>query len=340
VSAHGAFAQAKKGSTKAKPQDQLGAQCQAAEKKEMQKCTSLKSESALAECQRRAKRDAFEVLQVAPSAKKISEKTNLDRQKKESHGCVPEADIQKRFGAACAKCERGVAVLPRGLSKDMLRPTCNDTEKAVRVFCREEEDKDRAARAAELKKILGGDEATDAKFKDAAKVFEAIRERDDQRRLFAKDGEDGRPINGPYSHNNPGSLGCGGLSESFGATACTKLPEGNNIATFPNLESGLAAKLELFQEFPERYADKYPNGMTVGDFMNHYCPTKNGCNHSVYQRALQQFGGITFDTPVTMNDPHFVAAFSAAVMRTESGPFSKRISSDVFRAALRRSFER
>lgn len=147
-------------SSKQKQKDMLDPQCKKEEKAEMKKCDGLRTEAARGECQKRAKRDAFEVMVMQNTGKQVNNSTKLDDQKKEGHYCVQEEKIRDRYGDECGTCPAGVAVISRSVSSGVTRKACNDKEKGYRVFCRGDE-------PGEEKKGKSGEEKGDTAKSDS-----------------------------------------------------------------------------------------------------------------------------------------------------------------------------
>lgn len=133
-------AQSTSSQTSGKKKDILDPQCKKEEQAEMKKCSQWTDKAKKTECEKAAKRDAFEVLVLKNTGEKVSDKTNLSKQAKEGHYCVQEQKIANRYGKKCGECKKGVAVISRKISQGITRNVCNDAEKDYRVVCREEQD--------------------------------------------------------------------------------------------------------------------------------------------------------------------------------------------------------
>jgi hypothetical protein len=118
--------------------DKLDPQCKKEEQTEMKKCSQWTDKAKKTECEKAAKRDAFEVLVLKNTGKQITEKTDLTKEVKEGHYCVQEKKIAARYGEKCGACPKGVAVLSRSVSKDYKGEICNPNEKDYIVVCRED----------------------------------------------------------------------------------------------------------------------------------------------------------------------------------------------------------
>jgi hypothetical protein len=316
--------------------DTLARECQDIERKEKTACAKHKNPQVRAECLKNAEREAVEKFV-------FTRPDNGARRGEMNKGCSRETLVKEKFGEKCVACKKGISVIDRDVSQDMNRAPCHNDLK-FRVFCRDEElDKkkkpacdgsefDLNCTAANTPEAL---EKREDSLKKTEELFKKMQEADEARKLKANDGDNGTVQNLGYRLNNPGSLRCGSNAVEYGATNC---PRGSTeFARFPTLEDGLAAKIEVFQQYPERPAYKalYPDGMTVQNFLDRYAPAFEN-DHAKYLRGLEQYGGYTAHTKLDMSNPDFLGKFALSVMRVESGVFSRKITPDMVSRSIRR----
>ncbi len=115
--------------------------------------------------------------------------------------------------------------------------------------------------------------------------------------------------------NNPGAITWAPWEAKYGGQPCG---QNNNTTCFPNLESGLAAKIDLLTS--SRYLGG-DNNTILRLLCNGYAPNAAGNNCAAYATFVQNQTGIPMNQTIDPKNPEQVGKIVMAMARMENGKF-------------------